>query len=67
MILRLSSFAVQSCWTAAPLPLAPTLAHPPLLVDPMNLRDWNYYGMDPDAPDSSLQLIMYQLNTLTML
>ena len=37
---------------APPLPPAP--AQQPLLVDPVDSRDWEDYTIDPDRPDSPL-------------
>jgi len=39
----------SSCAPAAPSPAPSQLPQP---VDPVDRRDWEDYGMDPDGPDS---------------
>ena len=47
-----SEFETMSCCTVPAPPPPPPPLQPPLTVDPVDLRDWEDYGIDRDALDS---------------
>ena len=62
-----SVFEAMSCCTVPAPPPPPPPPQAPLPVDPVDLRDWEDYGMDVDALDSPPHAHDHRISTLRWL